>query len=496
MVNQVSFPYIPDGTLEIIETHISRVFLAEKFAYKQKKPVDYGFVDYTTLEKRIFYARKELSLNRRACSGIYLDIVELRQKKGEVFAGYKGGKLIDVLVRMRRVDPALFLSNIIKTGEGRRQTPLSGPPREGGIHAIIKKSGQRIYLFHKNARASKRISGFGSLKTYRENWDDNFLSIGGLFSERGRQGVKTGEKFNELRGTYEGFLESRLFREFTILRRKNGFIRDVHGDLRMEHIAAPPRAGTAPARAGRRRAGISGICLMDCVEFDERYRCQDLYLDAAFLLMDFEYNGFFYESASFFDFYKNCFNYARSIEPYEKYEKKVIPFFKAYRAVVRTKIALLSGGEEDAVKYAGLTAFYFRLLKKPVVILNCGLPGSGKSVISGLLSRYFYAAVFSSDKIRRDLYGGKDNALKYGRGGGETDRLVQVMDNEEEEAGKPPADIAEQPGGGRGEVEGHVLAGGASASFARLLRLDAGLAQRGFDGGHVVPVHRTDVRHA
>lgn len=420
--------FIPPGTEQIIETHISRVFLTTEFAFKQKKFVNYGFVDYTSLKKRIFFSKRELSLNRRACSGIYLDLQELRQKKGRFFIGFKGGMLKDVFVRMRRVQPENFLSNILKDkdkeqgkGQNAADCKINGT---SNINNILKKTAKRIYLFHKSARTSKRISGFGSIEVYKANWDDNFLSLEGLFKNASinkakgfgiqfRTLLKLDENIREAKGIYNGFLQGVMFNEFIRLRAAGGFVRDVHGDLRLEHIAV-----IEPKK-------ISGICLMDCVEFDERYRVQDLYLDIAFLLMDLEYNGFFYESVFFLDYYKKCFNYGKFIAPYEAFESKVVPFFKAYRAIVRTKIVLLSGNEESALKYFDLARFYLNLLKKPVVILNCGLSGSGKSSLSGLLSHYFYAHIATSDKIRQNLYGGEDKPLKYGPAASE--RVYSVM---------------------------------------------------------------------
>ncbi len=397
------------NSAETIETHISRVYLTDKFAYKQKKPVNFGFVDYTTLEKRISFAKRELSLNRRACSGIYLDLVELRQKKDKQFTGFKDGRLIDVFVRMRRVDSGRFLNNILKSNQA-----LS----EIKINDILKKTAKRIYLFHKTARTSKRISKFGGYDVYKANWDDNYAIIA---EEKEKKGTdlffqKTEKKrsvpfFSSLslscssfRSAYSSFLESSIFSEFIRLRSEGGFVRDVHGDLRMEHIAV-----LDPRR-------VNGICLMDCVEFDERYRCQDIYLDIAFLLMDFEFNGYFCESVLFFGYYKNCFNYLKSIAPFEKYESFVIPFFKAYRAIVRTKISMLSPGEgapAKALKYFNLASFYLAIAKKRVVILNCGLSGSGKSSLSRLLSEWFYARIVSTDEIRRNLFGGADESVKY-----------------------------------------------------------------------------------
>lgn len=395
-------------TIETIETHISRVYLTDKFAYKQKKPVNFGFVDYTTLEKRISFAKRELSLNRRACSGIYLDLVELRQKKDRQFTGFKDGRLIDVFVRMRRVDSGRFLNNILKSNQ---------TVSEIKINDIIKKTAKRIYLFHKTARTSKRISKFGGYDVYKANWDDNYAMIAetkkgtDIFYSQSVKPEQAGgsKEINKsvpffVSAAYSSFLASPLFSEFIRLRSEGGFVRDVHGDLRMEHIAV-----LDPRR-------VNGICLMDCVEFDERYRCQDIYLDIAFLLMDFEFNGYFYESVLFFGYYKNCFNYLKSIAPFEKYESFVIPFFKAYRAIVRTKISMLSPGEDapaKALKYFNLASFYLAIAKKRVVILNCGLSGSGKSSLSRLLSEWFYARIVSTDVIRRNLFGGADKSVKY-----------------------------------------------------------------------------------
>ena len=134
--------------------------------------------------------------------------------------------------------------------------------------------------------------------------------------------------------------------------------------------------------------------------------------------MDFEFNGYFYESVKFFGYYKDFFNYLKYIAPFEKYEPFIMPLFKAYRAIVRCKISLLSAasGEDaplKAIKYLKLAVFYLTSVKKPVVILNCGLSGSGKSSLSRLLSAWFYARVFSTDEIRQALYGPAEKSVKY-----------------------------------------------------------------------------------
>ena len=446
IINAISkYEKISSSLIRIIQTHISRVFITPKFVYKQKKTVNFGFVDYSSLEKRRFFARRELSLNRRACSGIYIDLQELRQNKGGYFIGFKGGILKDVFVRMKYAADEGFLNNILDSFNKNGVKNYKFNKLD-----VLKKVAKRIYLFHKNANSSKRISGFGKTEVYKENWDDNFLAVRKLLNSfkddiKGQVNIKSffdrchsrggvnpelnEERFkinikslfdilNYMEKFYNEFLQSEMFNEFVNLRIKNGFIRDLHGDLRMEHIAV----------SGRER--IKGVCLMDCVEFNEKFRNQDLYLDIAFLLMDFEFHGFFYESAEFFDYYKGFFNYKKDIEKYEKYEPFIIPFFKAYRSVVRAKIDLLSGRHCGGLKHLNLALFYTLFFKKPVVILNIGLSGSGKTNLSDLLASYFYAKNIKSDRLRQEMFGFTDKIFKYGRKASETvyDNMFQEGD--------------------------------------------------------------------
>ena len=410
IINAISkYEKIHSNLIRVTQTHISRVFITPKFVYKQKKTVNFGFVDYSSLEKRIFFARRELSLNRRACSSIYIDLQELRQNGGSYFIGFKGGLLKDVFVRMRYAADERFLNNILdsfnKNGvENYKFNKL----------VVLKKVAKRIYLFHKNAKSSKRISGFGKTRVYKENWDDNLLAVRELLDSfkdapKGQVNIRSFfDILNYAEKFYNGFLQSGMFNEFVNSRIENGFIRDLHGDLRMEHIAVGGREG------------VKGVCLMDCVEFNEKFRNQDLYLDIAFLLMDFEFHGFFYESVEFFDYYKGFFNYKKDIEGYEKYEPSIIPFFKAYRSVVRTKIDLLSGRLEGGLKHLSLALFYIKCINKPVVILNIGLSGSGKTNLSNLLANYFYAKHIKSDRLRQEMFGFTDKIFKYGRKASET----------------------------------------------------------------------------
>ncbi len=500
--------------IKVIETHISLIYLTEKFAYKQKKKVNFGFLDYMSLEKRKFYCRKELSLNRRSCSGIYLDMPELRLKNdGSLLLGYKKGKIVDYLVRMKHVLGDKFLNSILANSKKRYGFDYKGDNNkcdEGGrlrastcedkaapetayadfnvspldnIDNILQKTAKRIYLFHKNANSSKRISMFGKVDILKDNFDDNYSAVYNFVSEekglnfdalnylcnqnnQNNQSNQSNQsnrsnlnnlnklsnqnnqnnldnpsnpsnlnKLNNIKNIFYNFIDSEEFGKYIKLRVEKGFIKDCHGDLRMEHIVIGDISK------------INGICIMDCVEFSEKLRFQDTYLDFAFLLMDMEYNGYFYESVKIFEYYKNCFS-TGLINLFREFEFKVILIYKLYRALVRCKISVLrldneskidkgnkgidinnnindinihddinlnnlsisnsSNSFNEAVNYFNLASFYAKLLEKPIIIMNIGLPGSGKTALSFLLSRYLNASLFISDKIRKELFASKD----------------------------------------------------------------------------------------
>ncbi|MHB8282542.1 MAG: bifunctional aminoglycoside phosphotransferase/ATP-binding protein [bacterium] len=479
--------------IKVIETHISLIYLTEKFAYKQKKKVNFGFLDYMPLEKRKFYCRKELSLNRRSCAGVYLDMPELRLKNNNnIFIGYKKGKIIDYIIRMKRISDDRFLNyiidkNLAKTKNDYKNNQYINTDNRHSldnldIDKILKKTAKKIYLFHKSVNTSKRISLFGKISILKDNFDDNYSAVYKFINEyannnkrlisdnnnkdinrnsnkilnKNNDKLNINEKINSeslleidknlnfgnlnnIKNIFYNFIYSEEFGKYIKLRAEKGFIKDCHGDLRMEHIVI----GNI--------SKINGICIIDCVEFSEKLRFQDTYLDFAFLLMDMEYNGYFYESVKMFEYYKNYFS-AALINLFQEFEFKVILMYKLHRALVRCKISVLrlnnkgkiekgndinnsingiinvnndinlnnlnklnklnisnsSNSFNEAVNYFNLASFYAKLLEKPIIIMNIGLPGSGKTALSLLLSRYLNASLFISDKIRKELFASKD----------------------------------------------------------------------------------------
>lgn len=280
--------------ITLAQTHISTVFICDEFVYKIKKPVNFGFLDFSTLEKRKYYCKKEVELNSRFSKDIYLGVYPV------TFNGIKyvingKGKIVDYAVKMRRLlDEDLMKSRFMKgtvTSED------------------IKRIGKAIANFHKISKRSKEIEEFGKLDVVKFNTDENFQQTAEFI-----QNSITEEQYNNLKNWTDKFFEEH--QELFTQRIMNGKIRDCHGDLHMEHICL-----TDP------------IIIFDCIEFNDRFRYSDIVSDIAFLLMDLEFNGGKKLSEQLC---KDYLNYTG--EKDNDFINQLINFYKVYRAYVRGKV--------------------------------------------------------------------------------------------------------------------------------------------------------------
>src|SRR3990170_8075110 len=150
------------GKITFLQTHISYIFLTDKYAYKIKKPVDFGFLDFTALEKRLYFCKEEVRLNRRLAPDIYLGVVPITRVRG----GYRvsgQGRIVEYAVKMKRIAERVILERMIKDGT---ITP-----------GVIKKVAGRIAAFHKDALTNKGISGFGEVEAIKRNIEENFSQV-------------------------------------------------------------------------------------------------------------------------------------------------------------------------------------------------------------------------------------------------------------------------------------------------------------------------------
>src|SRR4030043_64711 len=146
------------GVIELVQTHISFVFLTKKFVYKVKKAVNFGFLDFTTLEKRRFFCEKELELNRRLCGDMYLEVVSINKANAIKIKG--AGETVEYAVKMKRMPQERMMSKLIEKNKVDEK--------------LVDKLAKIIAEFHSKAETNRRISEFGSLSVIETNWKENF----------------------------------------------------------------------------------------------------------------------------------------------------------------------------------------------------------------------------------------------------------------------------------------------------------------------------------
>jgi aminoglycoside phosphotransferase family enzyme len=295
MIHDLSTPSaLPDQTERVtaVQTHISVVFLGDHYVYKVKKPVNFGFLDFSTLEKRHHYCLKELELNRRLSKDLYLDVLPVTYDGSHYSLRGVGGEVVDYAVKMRRIPDERLMKSLFAQGTLSRED--------------LNRVAKVLAAFHAKAPASPEIDRFGEPDRFKVNTDENFEQVEPFV---GRTLSK--ETFEHLRCWTDEFYASNgdLFLE----RIRAGKVRDCHGDLHMEHVAI-----------GRQ------IDLFDCIEFNDRFRYSDTLADVAFLLMDLEFHGGGQFSMRFLEDYKR--------HAHESGVETLLTFYKTYRAFVRGKV--------------------------------------------------------------------------------------------------------------------------------------------------------------
>lgn len=282
----------PTSTVALVQTHISSVIVADRFVYKIKKPVNFGFLDFSSLEKRKYFCHQEVRLNQRLSKGIYLGVLPVLQEGDRFRIGEGRGAAVEYAVKMKRIPEQVLMKSMFREGKLRIEHLNS-------ISLLLAR-------FHSEAERSKEIDSFGEPEKFKINTDENFMQtekyVGRTLKE---------EDFLALRGWTDAFYQEsdRLFRE----RIEKGKIRDCHGDLHMEHICL-----TEP------------VSVIDCIEFNDRFRYSDTLSDIAFLLMDLEYHGGRDQAAHLWKAYQ--------VESGERSVEELLVFYKVYRAYVRGKV--------------------------------------------------------------------------------------------------------------------------------------------------------------
>lgn len=337
------------------ETHSAVLFFVGDRAYKVKKPVDLGFLDFSTADARRRACHRELELNRRLAPDVYLGVVDVVDTEGAP---------CEHLLVMRRMPPQ------------RRLTRLLAERRD--VAEVVRAIAQQVARFHEGAAAVEAPSDYADSEAVRSNWEDNLATL-----------RRFPEMIDPDAREYVGRLAGRYLSGRTPLLRERieaGRVRDGHGDLLTDDIFCLD----------------DGPRILDCLDFSVRYRYGDVLLDAAFLAMDLERQGHADLARSFLQWWCEAAG--------DRYPDSLAHHYLAYRAHVRAKVACLraeqglSGAVDTARGLHALAEHHLEAGRIRMVLVG-GAPGTGKSTLARGLAETTGFALLRSDEVRKELAG-------------------------------------------------------------------------------------------
>jgi len=361
----------------LVETHISWVFLGATEVFKVKRPVDLGFLDFTTLERRKAACEAEVELNRRLAPDVYRGVVPVRRdERGRHSLGGEGA-VVDFAVHMRRLPDARRADLMVCAGQ------LNGT----AVDAIAA----RLARFHERAALPADPERFGAPAAISKNVEESLHAMEGALTRY----LSTAEAAEILT-----FQRDTLRQRAEVFERRisGGHIRDGHGDLRLEHVYL--------------ERDRDGPTIIDCIEFSDRFRYGDVCADIAFLAMDLAEHGRADLSERFLA------SYAREANDFEIYA--LVDFYSSYRAFIRGKIGHLLANDpevsleireraESEARRCFLLALAAarRPMLAPTLIAVGGVIASGKSTLSEAIATELSAPIVEADRTRKDLMGVK-----------------------------------------------------------------------------------------
>lgn len=364
------YPHAVTEPIQLIQTHISYVLLTGDYAYKVKKPMNFGFLDFSTLEKRQHFCTEELRLNQRGAGELYLEVLPIIEAGNQYHLGGTGSA-VEYVLKMQQFPQESLYSALFDQGK---------------LHeADLEELGRVVAQYHAKTQTNDYIRTFGEVAQVREAFDENYEQTLNYIGK-----AQTQAQFDETKLYTDKFFAEKA--DLLNSRIKNDLIRECHGDLHLRNIAL----------------WQDKIMLFDCIEFNEPFRFVDVMYDVGFTVMDLEAR----HSPELGNAFLNAY-----IEQTGDWEGlQVLPLYLSRQAYVRAKVTsfLLDdpGVTADAKASAAKTASdYYKQAwdytkpKQGQLILMSGLSGSGKSTTAKLLSRELKAVLIRSDAVRKHLAG-------------------------------------------------------------------------------------------
>lgn len=360
----------PVSDIQLVETHISWVILTGDYAYKIKKPLDLGFLDFSSLEKRHGFCSEEIRLNKRFAPDIYMDVVAVTGTEAAPSLAGTSAAPIDYAVKMRQFDQRQLLDAIYQRGE------LSND--------LIRAIGRQLADTYANLPALYPEDGPGTPGTLKAAMDQNFEQIGAYplpDAERAQ--------LNQLaEATCSAY--ARLEASMN-LRVQDGFVKDLHGDLHLGNIAL-----------------VEGeIRFFDCIEFNPGFRIMDTVAEIAFITMDMIARGATAEARRLLNSYLEYSGDYQSLA--------LLDLYRCYYATVRAKVTLMQFSPDDqsllgspvfdTFRHYLSQALSYTGARQPSLSLMHGVSGTGKSTLAQTLCEQTGAIAIRSDVERKRLFG-------------------------------------------------------------------------------------------
>lgn len=370
LAERMSYPHRPE-VVRMVQTHASWVFIAPPFVYKIKKPVNFGFLDFSSLEQRHADCQRELLLNRRLAADIYLDVQPVVETPAGLQLG-GDGRILEWVVIMRELDASGFLHELLRHGE---VTP-----------EMMDRVVRRLHGFYLEQGPLPAADLAAAVREMDAALRGNFETMCGP-AGRGvsAPALAAIERYTQVfEQQHRALLDSRG---------AQGWVRDCHGDLHTEHV----------------HISANTVQIYDCIEFNDAFRHIDVACDIAFLTMDLDFHGH-HDLAQHV-----AARFAALLEDEEL--PRLLDFYQCYRACVRGKVECLHStgdtvGTEERAASLELARRYFRLALRyaiagsmPCVFVLMGRVASGKSALAEALGHETGWRVISSDRVRKTLAG-------------------------------------------------------------------------------------------
>jgi uncharacterized protein len=371
MLTAKFYPHPVTLPIQLLQTHASYVLLTGEFVYKLKKSVNFGFLDYSTIDKRQHFCTEEIRLNQRGAKELYLEVVSIVKQDNKYQLG-NDGEIVDYAVKMIQFPQSALLSNMFEAGAMTIEQ--------------IEEMGRVVARFHADAQRNEYISSFGTVAKIRQSIDDNYRQ-----TEKYIGRAQTQAQFTETKAYTDRFLleYSHLFLD----RIAGGFIRECHGDLHLRNICR----------------WHDRTLLFDCIEFNEPFRFVDTMYDIAFAVMDLEARG----DKNFANRFLNT--YAEQTGDWEGLQ--VLPMYLSRQAYVRAKVTSFllddptiaiedrTAAAKTAGDYYHQAWEYTRTASVGRLIMLSGLSGAGKSTLGKRIALAVGGVQLRSDAVRKHLGG-------------------------------------------------------------------------------------------